>query len=284
MVLYLHFISAICTAGFPESCFGHCSHHVSKYFQASLPIFATIFYCQGLVRMRIYLSMSMLCRNHTSKCWISVRVIAGREGRSSGATTEHTRHSPIANLIYVSLRSISNVNLMGWGLELDMRNCGEPQLPGLGSWRGSTWWQQGKRKKFPFNPGYGHVYSAMLFSFEALQSSKGAGNGWNRNEMLGQHSYTASSSSTARDKIGTATEQRNSPFGTSAQNKTQKAPRSKAASRALCNRNFEMETGCLMNCKMLSLMRGDPQCSAALSQLLLPSSSMPQMWESWQNK
>lgn len=104
-----------------------------------------------------------------------------------------------------------------------MRNCSEPQLPGLGSWRGSTRRQQGKRNWFPFNPSYGHVYSAMRFSSEVLQSSKGTGNGWNSNQMPGQHSYTAWSSSSVRDKIGTATEQRNSPFGTSAQNKAQKA-------------------------------------------------------------
>lgn len=106
---------------------------------------------------------------------------------------------------------------------MDMRNCSEPQLPGLGSWRGSTRRQQGKRNWFPFNPSYGHVYSAMRFSSEVLQSSKGTGNGWNSNQMPGQHSYTAWSSSSVRDKIGTATEQRNSPFGTSAQNKAQKA-------------------------------------------------------------
>lgn len=49
-----------------------------------------------------------------------------------------------------------------------MRNCGESQTPGAGA-EGSTGQQQWKRKRFPLNPSYRHVYLVMPFSLEALQ-------------------------------------------------------------------------------------------------------------------
>lgn len=156
---------------------------------------------------------------------------------------------------------------MGWGLEIGYEKLWWASATWPGELEGKHMTTAGEKEEVSIQSWlWTRLFSnaVQLWSVTELQRSRER----NRNEMLGQCRYTASSSSTARDKIGTATEQRNSPFGTSAHNKTQKAPRSKAASRALCNRNFEMETGCLMNCKMLSLMR-----EAIRSAVLLSASS-----------
>lgn len=156
---------------------------------------------------------------------------------------------------------------MGWGLEIGHEKLWWASATWPGELEGKHMTTAGEKEEVSIQSWlWTRLFSnaVQLWSVTELQRSRER----NRNEMLGQCRYTASSSSTARDKIGTATEQRNSPFGTSAHNKTQKAPRSKAASRALCNRNFEMETGCLMNCKMLSLMR-----EAIRSAVLLSASS-----------
>ena len=141
-----------------------------------------------------------------------------------------------------------------------MRNCGESWTLGRGQ-RGAQ--QQGKRKRFPLNSSYRCVFSnaIQLWSF----TEEGAVTGWNRNQMLNQHSSTtASSSTTAKTKMWTTAEQGTYPFGNAAQNKPCKAARSAAASRVLCNREFEKDAGCLINREMLCWMRGELQCSSVL--------------------
>lgn len=55
---------------------------------------------------------------------------------------------------------------------------------------------------------------------------------------------------------------RDRPLWAHSSNEPCEAPGSAAASRALCNRNFEEETGRLINREMLHVSRDELQCSS----------------------
>lgn len=75
---------------------------------------------------------------------------------------------------------------------------------------------------------------------------------------------------TSRAKARSTAEQGNEPFGDTAPDALHGA----AASRALCSRNVEKETVCLINREALRWMRGELQCSSV--RFSASSSSPPQ--------